>query len=226
MRLIFLSSIILLFANCESKQNSPSEVVTDTPKTAEMPEQKDENKEKVILFFGNSLTAGYGLSPDQSFPSIIQTKIDSLDLDYKVLNGGLSGETTAGGVGRIDWVLRQKIDVFILELGGNDMLRGLDVEETEKNLSAIVQRVKAKYPDCQIIIAGMQAPTNLGTAYTETFNGLFQKIAATNNLGLIPFLLDGVAQIDSLNLPDGIHPNEEGQKIVAENVWKVLNSYL
>ena len=181
---------------------------------------------KTILFFGNSLTAGYGLEPSQAFPAIIQEKIDSLGLNYTVINSGLSGETTAGGRNRIGWVLRQKVDVFVLELGGNDGLRGIELESTRKNLQAIIDTVRAKNPDVQIVLAGMQIPPNMGTDYTSKFRTIYPELAQKNNLPLIPFLLEGVGGIAKLNLPDGIHPTAEGHLIVAENVWKVLEPIL
>mgnify|MGYP002397795965 CR=1 FL=1 len=181
---------------------------------------------KTILFFGNSLTAAYQLSPEQGFPALIQQKIDSLGLPYQCVNAGLSGETTADGKNRIDWVLRQPVDVFVLELGGNDALRGLPVSESEKNLQAIIDRVKAKYPTCKIVIAGMLAPPNLGPAYTRAFQKMYPALAKQYRAALIPFLLEHVGGEPALNLEDGIHPNVEGHKIVAETVWKVLRPVL
>lgn len=180
---------------------------------------------KTILFFGNSLTAGYGIDPSEAFPALIQNKIDSLKLNYKVINAGVSGETSAGGNGRIDWILRQKIDVFVLELGGNDGLRGIPLTATRKNLQAIIDKVKAKYPEAKLVLAGMQIPPNMGQQYTSEFKKIYPELAAKNNIALIPFLLQGVGGDPKLNQDDGIHPNVEGAKIVAENVWKVLKDY-
>jgi acyl-CoA thioesterase-1 len=180
---------------------------------------------KNILFFGNSLTAAYQLPPEKGFTALIQHKIDSLRLPYTCINAGLSGETTADGVSRIDWVLEQHVDVFVLELGGNDALRGLPLAETKKNLQTILDRVRAKYPDCRIVIAGMMAPPNLGD-YATDFRKIFPALAKANRAALIPFLLEGVGGDPALNLPDGIHPNETGQKIVAETVWKTLQPVL
>lgn len=192
---------------------------------------KEESKEvvekkKVIVFFGNSLTAGYGLEPAESFPSLIQQKIDSAGLEYKVVNAGVSGETTSGGLGRIDWILTQPMDVFVLELGANDGLRGIPVSESKKNLQAIMDKVKEKKPDIKIILAGMQVPPNMGSSYATDFKNMFAELAANNNIPLIPFLLEGVGGIKELNLPDGIHPSAEGQKIVAKNVWAGLKDAL
>jgi len=181
---------------------------------------------KAILFFGDSLTAGYGLDPAQAFPAIIQEKISQQGWNFRVINAGVSGETTAGGLRRIGWVLQRPIDVFVLELGANDGLRGLPVEEAKHNLQAIIDQVKDKYPQAKIILVGMQIPTNLGRDYTSRFRAIFPELAEKNRAVLIPFLLEGVGGVPELNLPDGIHPTAAGQKIVAENVWKVLEPVL
>lgn len=183
-------------------------------------------EKKSILFFGNSLTAGYGLDPGLAFPNLIQQKIDENMGNYTVINAGLSGETSAGGVGRIDWVLNQPVDIFILELGANDGLRGLPLESTHKNLQGIIDKVKKKYPKVKIVLAGMMVPPNMGEDYSTNFLKIYPDLAEKNNAAYIPFLLDGVAGNPELNLADGIHPNVEGQKIVAENVWKVLKPLL
>ena len=180
---------------------------------------------KIILFFGNSLTAGYGLEdPSQAFPALIQDTIDSLKLNYRVINAGVSGETTSGGIGRIDWILRQPLDVFVLELGGNDGLRGIPLSVTKKNLQAIIDSVKEKYPAAKIVLAGMQIPPNLGQDYTGTFKKIYPELAAKNHIALIPFLLQGVGGNPELNQQDGIHPNANGEKIVAQNVSEVLTN--
>jgi acyl-CoA thioesterase I len=177
---------------------------------------------KVIMFFGDSLTAGYGLSTKEAFPAIIEKKLHKNGKAAKVVNAGLSGETTAGGLSRIDWVLRQPIDVFVLELGANDGLRGLPVEQTQKNLEAIIQKVKKKYPNAKIVIAGMMVPPNLGNEYTIKFGKIFPAIAEKHHATLIPFLLEDVAGDEKLNQSDGIHPNVEGHKIVANNIYRFL----
>ena len=224
--LLFLSSLACICA-CTQKQEKTEVVDSEEKKSTQaIDESTSVDDKKYILFFGNSLTAGYGLKEEESFPSLIQERIDSLGLNYTVINAGLSGETTAGGEGRIDWVLRQPIDVFVLELGGNDVLRGLDIEDTERNLKSILDRVKAKYPEIPIVVAGMQSPPNMGPDYTNRFNGIYPKLAEEYNAALIPFLLDGVGGIPALNLPDRIHPNAEGQKIVRDNVWTVLKEVL
>jgi acyl-CoA thioesterase I len=181
---------------------------------------------KTILFYGDSLTAGYGLSPDDAFPALIGKTLNSKGKPVKVINAGLSGETSAGGLSRIDWVLRQHVDVFVLELGPNDGLRGLPLEQTQKNLQTIIDKVKAKYPKAKIVVAGMMVPPNIGPEYTAKFKAIFPALAKKNNATLIPFLLQDVAGNENLNLPDGIHPNAEGHKIVASNVVKVLEPLL
>jgi acyl-CoA thioesterase I len=181
---------------------------------------------KVILFFGDSLTAGYGLSTDEAFPALVEKKCLTNGTPCKVINAGLSGETSAGGLTRIDWILRQPVDVFVLELGANDGLRGLPLDQTKKNLQAIIDKVKAKYPDVKIVIAGMMVPPNMGPEYTGNFRKIFPELAKKNNATLIPFLLEDVAGYEKLNLADGIHPNQEGHKIVAANVYKVLSPLL
>jgi acyl-CoA thioesterase I len=181
---------------------------------------------KHILFFGNSLTAGFGVNPNQAFPALIGHRIDSLHLAYQVTNAGLSGETSAGGKNRIGWVLRQPVDIFVLELGANDGLRGIPVTETAANLQAIIDAVKTKYPAAKIVLAGMQIPPNMGAAYATAFRDTFRQLAAKNKAALIPFLLQGVGGIPGLNQQDGIHPTAEGHKIVANNVWRVLKPLL
>ena len=179
-----------------------------------------------VLFVGDSITAGLGIDEDQAFPALLQTRLDSMDWPVTAINAGLSGETSSGGLRRINWLLKQKVDVLVLELGANDGLRGIDLTLTERNLRAIVAATKEKHPYCEIIIAGMQVPTNLGQEYTTTFREMFGKVALDTGSELIPFLLENVGGIPELNLPDGKHPTAEGHKILAENVWKVLEAVL
>jgi acyl-CoA thioesterase-1 len=193
----------------------------------EIPRSEDSTKVvQTVLFFGNSLTAGFGLDPGQAFPALIQDKIDSLNWGFEVINAGLSGETTSGGARRITWLLRRKINLLVLELGGNDALRGIDLEVTKKNLQAIIDKTRGKYPEVKMVLAGMQVPPNLGIDYTKKFAAIYPELAEHNEAGLIPFLLEGVGGDPGLSLPDGIHPNAEGHTIVAENVWKVLKPIL
>lgn len=186
----------------------------------------DQDEKKKIVFFGDSLTAGYGLTMQDAFPHIIQQRIDSLGLPYQVVNAGLSGETTAGGINRIDWILKSKPDIFILELGANDGLRGLSPDETKKNLRGMIDKVKASNPDVVVLLAGMQMFPNMGQEYTEQFKEAFPLVAKEKEVKLIPFILEGVGGDESLNQADGIHPNIKGHKIVAETVWNYLKPYL
>ncbi len=181
-----------------------------------------------IVFFGDSLTAGYGLAdPDtQSYPARIGQRIESLHLAWRVVNAGLSGETSAGGLRRVDWVLTQKPDIFFLELGANDGLRGTPTEATRESLQAIIDRVRSTCPGARIVLAGMRMPPNLGADYADAFRELFPSLAKKNQIALVPFLLDGVAENPALNQADGIHPNAAGASIVADGVWKVLGPLL
>lgn len=181
---------------------------------------------KVILFYGNSLTAGYGLEENESFPSLIEDKIDSLKLPYSVVNAGLSGETTSGGLKRIDWVMKQKVDIFFLELGANDMLRGLPLDQTKNNLSEIISIVKAKNPNVIIGLCEMMAPPNMGEVYVSKFSEIYQDLSDSYDVKFIPFFLEGVAGNPDLLLKDGKHPNANGQVIVAKNIWKHLEPML
>jgi acyl-CoA thioesterase-1 len=182
---------------------------------------------KTILFFGNSLSAGYGLDdPRQAFPGLVMSRLDSLGLPWTVVNAGVSGETTAGGEGRIDWILKQPVDIFVLELGGNDGLRGIPVTETRENLQTIIDKVRSAYPNVRIVLAGMMVPPNMGPDYGREFQKIYPELAAKNKITLIPFLLEGVGGEPSLNLPDGIHPTPEGHRIVMETVWKALQPLL
>lgn len=179
-----------------------------------------------ILVFGDSLTAGYGIDPGLAFPAVLQEKIAAAGLDYEVVNGGVSGDTTAGGLRRIDWLLRRPVDILLLELGANDGLRGIPLDSTKRNLQAIIDRARARYPDVRLVIAGMLVPPNLGPDYTQRFREIFEEVASENEAVLIPFLLEGVAGRPDLNLPDGIHPTPAGHRIVAENVWSALGPLL
>lgn len=183
-------------------------------------------EKKSILIFGDSITAGYGIEPQQAFPALIQEKIDSLGLNYEVINGGVSGETSAGGLRRIDWVLQRNIDIMILELGGNDGLRGIDLSSTKENLQQIVDKALAKNPDMEIVIAGMQVPPNLGADYTKEFQELYPALVKKNDLKLIPLILNEVGGRDEFMQPDQIHPNVKGHEVIAETVWEILKPIL
>ncbi len=205
-------------------QSEPKNRPVTTPTATSAPTAPAVRKN--IVFFGNSLTAAYQLPPEQGFVAIIQRRIDSLGLPYRCVNAGISGETTADGKSRIGWVLQQPMDIFVLELGANDALRGLPMAQSKVNLQAIADSVHTRYPECKMVIAGMLAPPNLGNTYTKAFQGMYSELAQRNQAALIPFLLENVGGIAALNLADGIHPNPTGQKIVAENVWRVLQPLL
>ncbi|PRX55349.1 arylesterase [Flagellimonas meridianipacifica] len=216
--------LFFLIISCRDAPKKSSETLDTNDSTESI--VTEETSEKVILFFGDSLTAGYGLELEEAFPALIQNRLDSLGLEYTVINSGLSGETTSGGRNRLDWVLNQKVDVFVLELGANDGLRGIPLTETLKNLQAMIDVVKKKNVDTKIILAGMQIPPNMGPEYTTEFRKIFPELAEENQIALIPFLLDGVAGIPELNLEDGIHPTPEGHQIVRDNVWSVLKTVI
>ncbi len=215
--------VILMVMMGISACNPPS-----APQNASAPKaSKVAVPKRTVLFFGNSLTAGYGLDdPEKAFPGLIRKKIDSLQLPYTVVSAGLSGETTAGGKSRIDWLLKNPVDVFVLELGANDGLRGLPVSATTANLQTIIDHVKAKNPKVSILLLGMEVPPNMGNAYVTEFRTVFRRLAEKNNVGFVPFFLDGVAGVTALNQRDGIHPTAAGHRICAENIWKELVKFL
>ena len=218
--------MILFLVSCGS-DTYKKEKAAETNGIAPQNTLQKNNESKTIMFFGTSLTAGLGLEDvNDAYPGLIQKKIDSLSLDYTVINSGLSGETSAAGINRIDWVLNQKVDVFVLELGANDGLRGLSLEETRANLQGIIDAVRNKNTATKILITGMQMPPNMGQDYTAEFRNIFPELAEKNKLPLVPFLLKDVGGIPELNQSDGIHPTAEGQKIMAETVWEVLKSLL
>lgn len=219
------SLFIALFfmASCQQNEGKTTAKATETGVKTALPTKRN------ILFFGNSLTAGYGLDDASTagFVGLTQQRIDSLNLPYRCINAGLSGETTAGGNSRIDWVIEQQpVDIFILELGGNDALRGLKAEESTRNLQGIIDKVKAKYPSVKIILSGMEAPRSMGNTYTMAFHTIYPTLAKKNNIALIPFVLEGVGGIAELNQKDGIHPTPAGNKIIVETIWKVLKPLL
>lgn len=181
---------------------------------------------KRIVVLGDSITAGYGLDPQEAYPALLQKKIDAAGLPYTVTNAGVSGDTTAGGLRRVNWALGQGGDVLVVALGGNDGLRGISPKQTEENLSGIIDKAREKQPAVKVIIAGMQMPDNMGAEFTAQFKELFPKVAKEKNASLVPFLLEGVGGIESLNQADRIHPTPEGQEKVADNVWKILEAVL
>jgi acyl-CoA thioesterase-1 len=182
-----------------------------------------------VVYLGDSLTAGYGLpqGEEQAFPALIDAKADSLGIAVRTVNAGLSGDTSAGGLRRFEWLAsRQTIDVLVLALGANDGLRGLPVEALKQNLEAIIAQARDANPDVRIVLAGMMVPTNMGGAYGEQFAEVYRQVAAERDVALIPFLLDGVGGIRALNQPDGVHPTAEGQRVMAETVWQTLRPVL
>ncbi|MDG2400036.1 MAG: arylesterase [Akkermansiaceae bacterium] len=183
---------------------------------------KANDTKKRIVILGDSITAGYGLDLSQAYPALIQQKLAQAKLPFIIVNAGVSGDTTAGGLRRVAWALSKGADVLIIALGGNDGLRGISPNETKKNLLGIVKKARLKYPAIKTIIAGMQMPDNMGSEFTERFKKLFPQIATASNSYLIPFLIEGVGGDENLNQADGIHPTAEGQKVVAQNVWKIL----
>jgi acyl-CoA thioesterase-1 len=179
---------------------------------------------RTIVFFGDSLTAGYGLAEpaEEAFPAVIQKKLAAAPSPWRVVNAGSSGETTAGGLRRVDWILRQPLDIFVLELGANDGLRGIEPAVSSANLQGIIDRVRAKYPAAKILLAGMQMPASFGADYVRDFAAIYPTLAEKNHIALVPFLLDGVALRAELNQGDGIHPTAAGHALVADTVWKYL----
>ena len=221
LKFCYFITAILIFGCANNKSEKTTEI------TQEMEQEQETDTttkpSNTILCFGDSITAGYGLDDTKdAFPAVIQEKIDALDLNYTVINSGLSGETTAGGKSRINWVLNQDIDIFLLELGANDGLRGLPLSETRSNLQAIIDAVKQKSPTTTIILAGMELPPNMGQDYTTEFRTIFAELAEKNNTPFIPFILKDVGGIAALNQNDGIHPTAEGHKILANTVWETL----
>ena len=181
---------------------------------------------KTMVFLGDSLTAGLGVQISEAFPALIAEKIQAAGLPFQVENAGVSGETSAGGLSRMDWLLQRPIDVLVIELGANDGLRGLPVKALKTNLQAIVDKTKIKNPSLKIVIAGMQIPPNMGAAYSTEFQNAFAELSRDNNAALIPFLLEGVGGHRDLNQPDMIHPTAAGHRIVAELVWRTLDPIL
>ncbi|WP_316821847.1 arylesterase [Pedobacter gandavensis] len=226
--MLVFSAVFSLFSSCtgQGAADTSDEMKQNQNKSTKSPMETKKNSNKTILCFGTSLTAGYGLDVKEAFPALIQEKIDAAGLPYTVINAGLSGETSAAGNSRIDWLLKQPVDLLILELGANDGLRGLPILETKKNLQEITDKVRKKYPEAKIVLAGMQIPPSMGAKYADEFKSLFPDLARKNDMKLVPFLLQGVGGVPKLNQEDGIHPTAEGQKILAENVWSVLKPIL
>ena len=226
LRITVLLSLFVFLSACQQDSATSEEpaLATDSEETTAIQSIESSEKGEIhVLFYGDSITAGYGLELEHAFPARIQSKVNELGWPVRVTNAGLSGETSTGGLNRIDWLLRQSVDIFVLELGGNDGLRGISLDLTARNLQAILDKVKEKNPDALLVVAGMQIPPNLGQEYTNQFKNLFPDLADNNDATLIPFILDGVAGNTALNLPDGIHPTAEGHEIIAETVWTSIS---
>lgn len=224
-KIIVLIAFVFLSLSCK---NSAKEAVAANEESNKLALSVNSSKDaaKVILCFGNSLTAGYGLENEEAYPEVLDHVLDSLGYDYVVVNSGVSGETTSGGLNRIDWVMKQPVDIFILELGANDGLRGIATAETKKNLEDIIMKVKAKSPGVKILLAGMQMPPSMGFDYADDFKAVFPAVAEKTDVTLIPFFLENVGGHPDLNQADGMHPNAEGTKIVVENVMRELKGIL
>ncbi|MDH3519965.1 MAG: arylesterase [Myxococcales bacterium] len=212
-----LACFALAMAACEPSDSAAPAPAAPEPAAEERP---------VVLFLGTSLTAGYGLPAEEAFPALVQERIDAEGLDYRVVNAGVSGDTSAGGLRRIEWLLQLPIAVLVLELGANDMLRGLDVASLRRNLQAIIDRTRAVYPRMRLIVIGMRAAPNLGAGYVAAFGAVYPSLARANDAVLIPFALEGVAGNAPLNQPDGIHPTAEGHRRIAEMIWRTLGPVL
>lgn len=221
---------MLLVAGACGRGDTPPHIAsrgTEAASTADTARPVRASNQPTILFVGTSLTAGYGLAdPDDAYPEVIARRIDSLGLNYRVVNAGVSGETSAGALRRMSWLMRGPVDVFVLETGANDGLRGLSVDSMKANIQAIFDSVRASHPNAALVLAGMEAPPNMGPSYTRAFHAAFPELAQANHAAFVPFLLAGVAGVDSLNQGDGIHPNVRGAQVVANNVWRVLRGVL
>ena len=217
----------MVLAACSSSANSEAleaseSIVSNADSASSVSPAVSASPKVTVLFFGTSLTAGYGLDPAIAFPNLVEQRAAASGIPIEAVNAGLSGETSAGAVRRIDWTLRNPVDVVVIETGGNDALRALDGDSLEKNLSALVDRTKAAQPGAKILLAVMEAPPNLGAVYTGRFREAYVNVARQKGVTLLPFLLEGVAGHAALNQADGVHPNEKGENIVADNVWKAL----
>ena len=209
--------LVVGLSGCERpRANPPASARNPTP-SLEQPS---------VVFLGTSLTAGLGLDPEQAYPALIQQKIDSAGLGYRVVNAGVSGETSAGALRRVDWVFQQPVSVLVVETGANDGLRGLPPDSLRANIQAIFDRAKSLRPPPKLVLLGMRVPPNYGRTYSEQFQSLYPELARANNAALVPFLLQDVGGIASLNQPDGVHPTAEGQRKMAETVWQVLELVL
>ena len=226
----FLLACVLTASGCgDSSRTVQRTDLADTLYAQEqLPSQAQQKEDPaVVLVMGNSLTAGYGLSSEtQAFPALLQQRIDSLGWNVEVINAGVSGQTSGGGLSRVDWLMQQPVDVLILELGGNDGLRGIDPAVTRRNLQAIIDTARARHPQVRVILAGVRIPPNLGRDYTRRFYSVYTALADTNDLTFIPHLMEGVAGVPRLMQDDGIHPTAQGHRLIAQTVWERLRPVL
>ncbi|TGL69821.1 arylesterase [Leptospira jelokensis] len=218
MRYLFALFILCFFIDC----GNPSE-----PKSDPNSQTTDINQTKRIVYFGDSLTAGYGLlNYEDAWPHILTNKINAEGYSYQMTNAGVSGDTTSGGLGRLEWVLAEKPSIFLLELGANDMLRGISPSVTKENLRTMIRQIKSQYPNTKILLVGMVATPNMGKKYANAFNSIYPELAKEEGVPLVPFILEKVASIRKLNQKDGIHPTEEGHRLVADTVYPYLKPLL
>ncbi len=215
-----------LAAPGEAAAVEPSAGGAEVEPTAEGVASAKLDDRPVILFLGTSLSAGLGLDPSEAYPTLVQQKIDASGLRYRVVNAGVSGETSAGALRRLDWLLRQPVAVLVVETGANDGLRGQDPDATRVSIQAILDEARRHDPPPRLVLAAMEAPPNYGEAYRRRFRAIYPELAKASGATLVPFLLEGVAGDPALNQPDGIHPTAEGHARVAENVWKALRPVL
>lgn len=216
---------LLIFGCGRAESNQPP--VPDGASAESGEESSSDANERVVMFLGTSLTDGYGLEREDAYPARIQEKVDSAGLDWEVVNAGLSGEKSAAALQRVrSWLIRQPFDVLVVETGANDMLQGANVDTMRTNIQSIIDTVRAARPDARIVLVGMMAAPNLGARYVERFNAAFPALARQNEVTFIPFLLEGVAGQGPLNLADGIHPNEDGHRVIAAHVWRTLEPIL
>jgi acyl-CoA thioesterase-1 len=218
--------VCALAAGCSQPEPQPA---TRTPALADAPAPRAASgaaraARPRIVFLGDSLTAGLGLPPDQAVPALVQQRLDREGFEYEVVNAGVSGDTSAGGLSRLDWSLEGDVKVLVIELGGNDGLRGLPPAALKRNLAEIITRAKSR--GIRVLLTGMETPTSFGAAYTEEFRRVFRDLAAEHDVELMPFFLEGVAMDPALNQPDQIHPNAEGARVIERNLWRSLEPLL
>jgi acyl-CoA thioesterase-1 len=218
LRYVHISGLVAGLFACEPvKEDAPANPAPPAPLSERRPS---------VMFLGTSLTAGVGIDPEQAYPALIQKKIDSAGLSYRVVNAGVSGETSAGALRRVDWLFQEPVAVLVVETGANDGLRGLPPDSLRANIQAIFNRAKRLRPQPKLVLVGMRVPPNYGRPYSQRFQAIYPELARANGAALVPFLLEGVGGIPNLNQPDGVHPTAEGQRRLAETMWRVLEPLL